>query len=184
VPHIIQITPFWSFRQDESSFLSAVLQARSLHAFVLDPVGGALAVYRPAAESGRFIGVVPELSPDAVVALLSDGRCPFCAWPSDTGFPNERAQRTPLCDHSRPVRLRCAVCAEGTIGRQWYDRDNGYGVCSRCFIRHPVVATYGYPGVHHSLYGDAEAHLRNWREPVALPVLPVAGTAGSTSEAV
>lgn len=32
-----------------------------------------------------------------------------------------------------PVRrLTCSCCGEGTRGRQWWNRDTGYGLCVKC----------------------------------------------------
>lgn len=28
--------------------------------------------------------------------------------------------------------LGCACCGTGVMGRQWYNRDTGYGVCKSC----------------------------------------------------
>jgi hypothetical protein len=59
-------------------------------------------------------------------------------------------------------RLRCCVCGESTTGRQWHNRDTGYGVCPKCAEwvktsgREPIigdlhVSYYGYPGVHYNV---------------------------------
>src|SRR6185503_3800288 len=38
---------------------------------------------------------------------------------------------------TRPKRLICSCCGESCIGRQWWNRDTGYGLCDRCvpFVR-------------------------------------------------
>ena len=36
-------------------------------------------------------------------------------------------------EQTRPKFLTCACCGERARGRQWWNRDTGYGVCSRCF---------------------------------------------------
>lgn len=36
-------------------------------------------------------------------------------------------------EHEKPVRrMLCAVCGAATRGRQWHNRDTGYGLCERC----------------------------------------------------
>lgn len=32
----------------------------------------------------------------------------------------------------RPKRLTCCCCGESTIGRQWWNRDKGFGLCQKC----------------------------------------------------
>ena len=56
------------------------------------------------------------------------------------------------------VALSCACCGEYCRGKQWWNRDDGYGVCAQCF-REEVARSgqieaerlYGVPGVHHSI---------------------------------
>lgn len=36
---------------------------------------------------------------------------------------------------TRPRRLICCSCGEGTMGRQWWNRDTGYGICPSCAKR-------------------------------------------------
>lgn len=55
-------------------------------------------------------------------------------------------------------RLTCACCGASVWGRQWRERDYGYGVCRRCFARmvtrggvSEAEELYGKAGVHHSL---------------------------------
>jgi hypothetical protein len=52
----------------------------------------------------------------------------------------------------------CACCGQYTKGKQWWNRDTGFGVCEKCFIQSverdgPAysVSCYGHPGIHHSL---------------------------------
>lgn len=33
---------------------------------------------------------------------------------------------------TRPRRLTCCCCGESCTGRQWYNRDTGYGICVSC----------------------------------------------------
>jgi hypothetical protein len=64
-----------------------------------------------------------------------------------------------------PVRrLYCAVCGGVTRGRQWHNRDTGYGVCLTCveWVRsrgktteEEIRSYYGEKGVH---YGVEASH--------------------------
>lgn len=60
------------------------------------------------------------------------------------------------------VFLECCVCGNETRGRQWSNRDTGYGVCERCAAEEletistdkdmkNFVRMYGYTGLHHAL---------------------------------
>jgi hypothetical protein len=64
-------------------------------------------------------------------------------------------------------RLRCACCDESVLGRQWWNRDLGYGVCLRCADAN--TAEYGegspeetranpYSDTTHALYGVRGYH--------------------------
>lgn len=60
----------------------------------------------------------------------------------------------------RPIRrLTCCVCGATTRGRQWWNRDSGFGVCRRCFAQEAAKdlaearRLYGEAGVHHSIAG-------------------------------
>ena len=55
----------------------------------------------------------------------------------------------------RVKRLICACCGESTIGRQWYNRDTGYGLCVACvdyckakLEDDEFKDSYGVQGVH------------------------------------
>lgn len=58
-----------------------------------------------------------------------------------------------------PVRsLTCCCCGTLTRGRQWWNRDTGYGLCEKCAVWISSRETpedfercYGRAGVHHSL---------------------------------
>lgn len=67
---------------------------------------------------------------------------------------------------SAPVRrLTCCCCAGSTTGRQWYNRDTGYGLCTKCAdwiasrprkMTEPPTADemqslYGVRGTHYDL---------------------------------
>jgi hypothetical protein len=65
---------------------------------------------------------------------------------------------------SRPKRLQCCVCGESTIGRQWWNRDTGFGICSGCAeseaARVPaeeMTDCYGMAGVHYNVNGENDA---------------------------
>ena len=53
-------------------------------------------------------------------------------------------------------RLYCCCCGERTPGRQWYNRDTGYGLCDdcikRCKVAHlergDISNDYGIRGIH------------------------------------
>ncbi len=52
-------------------------------------------------------------------------------------------------------RLQCACCGTGTIGKQWFNRDTGYGLCCKCGVwiesrggAEELESNYGKPGVH------------------------------------
>lgn len=55
--------------------------------------------------------------------------------------------------------LHCACCGSPAPSRkQWHNRDEGFGVCRKHFLdyarRHGLVeaiASYGKPGIHHSI---------------------------------
>jgi len=64
-----------------------------------------------------------------------------------------------------PVRwLTCACCGEETRGRQWPNRDTGYGVCVACADRHAAKYGEGTPADGqrtdsvYSLYGVRGVH--------------------------
>lgn len=55
-------------------------------------------------------------------------------------------------------RLTCCCCGASTIGRQWWNRDAGYGICTPCADRQALredAATmrsyYGVRGTHYAL---------------------------------
>lgn len=63
--------------------------------------------------------------------------------------------------NEQPVlRLICCCCGGLTTGRQWWNRDDGFGICERCvlwirekhtFSPEEFTRHYGEEGVHHSL---------------------------------
>lgn len=73
----------------------------------------------------------------------------------------------PPCSRSPPL-TPCAVAAaeRPRVGRQWWNRDTGYGLCERCAVWLPTRGTtpeemkelYGERGVHYDLsYGCSAA---------------------------
>lgn len=63
----------------------------------------------------------------------------------------------PEIPEQEPSRfLYCAVCGACTRGRQWWNRDTGYGVCVECIERlrakgyseEELTRLYGTEGVH------------------------------------
>lgn len=61
----------------------------------------------------------------------------------------------------KPTRLTCACCGSETRGRQWHNRDKGYGLCPDCieFVSknetpEAVESMYGKRGTHYDLPGD------------------------------
>ena len=62
-----------------------------------------------------------------------------------------------MADIKQPIRtLECCCCGESTRGRQWWNRDTGYGVCTVCigYIRSlgetdkQIIQNYGEQGIH------------------------------------
>lgn len=59
----------------------------------------------------------------------------------------------------KPInRLTCCCCGQVTRGRQWWNRDTGYGVCPKCadFIAEretpeEMASAYGERGVHYAI---------------------------------
>ncbi len=56
---------------------------------------------------------------------------------------------------SPPRNLSCSVCGARTRGRQWHNRDTGYGVCTACALH--VAAKEG-DGAAFSYYGHRGIH--------------------------
>lgn len=53
------------------------------------------------------------------------------------------------------MRLRCACCGGAAFGKQWYNRDRGYGICMPCadmVLRkegaEALERGYGISGIH------------------------------------
>lgn len=55
-----------------------------------------------------------------------------------------------------PVRwLNCACCGERCRGRQWWNRDTGWGLCAACI---DYTAERVPPEEHRSCYGERGVH--------------------------
>lgn len=63
-----------------------------------------------------------------------------------------------------PVRsLTCCCCGELTRGRQWRNRDTGFGLCPACI---PLCERNETPEGFASLYGERGIHFDiGWRKP-------------------
>ena len=59
-------------------------------------------------------------------------------------------------DQTNPVRrMTCCCCGASTLGRQWWNRDTGYGLCTSCIdccqrgqTAESFEQAYGVRGVH------------------------------------
>lgn len=79
-----------------------------------------------------------------------------------------------MTTNSPPRKLCCAVCGQQTQGRQWWNRDTGYGVCiehgQQAIEREGPEATqrlYGVRGHHWDIkpaVSHDHSHLRKWIE--------------------
>ena len=64
---------------------------------------------------------------------------------------------TPAPTLSAPQTLTCCCCGLSTLGRQWWNRDTGYGLCNACAQELPTLGTtpkqmlqlYGKAGIHY-----------------------------------
>lgn len=45
---------------------------------------------------------------------------------------------------TKPKRLICSCCNSSCIGRQWFNRDKGFGICKKCSMPN-VQNTFGRP---------------------------------------
>ena len=55
--------------------------------------------------------------------------------------------------------LICCCCGDSTKGRQWFNRDQGYGLCPDCIIDCHAQGSndaYGVEGVHYNLEAAEE----------------------------
>ena len=76
----------------------------------------------------------------------------------------ERGNMSAYDEVGKPIRgLECCCCGQSTRGRQWWNRDTGYGICPPCieYVKShgetdaEIRDNYGIEGVHYgvSLHG-------------------------------
>lgn len=93
-----------------------------------------------------------HMARDPNAALLAEiGGTAYLADKDDEGIVTHNFRQSP---HS----LECCCCGGGLVGRQWHNRDTGYGLCLGCIdycMRGETVETfernYGLHGVHYDL---------------------------------
>lgn len=93
----------------------------------------------------RHEGATLPEAKQAEAALLAND----AAW-----MPGPRETRI----HDRAGRVRwlsCCVCGAGTRGRQWWNRDTGFGICETCADEQAARET---PERHKDLYGQRGVH--------------------------
>lgn len=65
---------------------------------------------------------------------------------------------------AKPIReLGCCCCGNSTRGRQWWNRDTGYGICPSCieYVKkqgesdEQIAESYGVKGVHYDVEKEA-----------------------------
>ena len=57
---------------------------------------------------------------------------------------------------AKQATLSCACCGSSCKGKQWYNRDRGYGLCARCYhwmkgrgvSEEEIHQDYGVAGLH------------------------------------
>ena len=71
--------------------------------------------------------------------------------PKITEHPAETMRR----DANSIRTLTCCCCGELTRGRQWHNRDTGFGLCGTCALR---IAERETPEYMHECYGIRGEH--------------------------
>lgn len=74
-------------------------------------------------------------------------------------------ETTNITEGIAPIRrLRCCCCDSSTMGRQWHNRDTGFGFCQACASRlkekysaQEMLNLYGGEGYH---YPDAQGEIQ------------------------
>jgi hypothetical protein len=70
---------------------------------------------------------------------------------------DEEKRQAYLRQQPNPEHLTCCCCGNGLWGRQWWNRDTGYGLCNGCIEYCGVKPnedynrSYGYRGIHFGL---------------------------------
>jgi len=70
-----------------------------------------------------------------------------------------RSINAQVAELQKPIRrLECCCCGSTTRGRQWWNRDEGYGLCPKCAgwisgreAPEDMQRAYGAPGINHSI---------------------------------
>lgn len=118
---------------------------------------------------------VVEIVPTNKITFVKDDNRIFYKL---TGVDNKHALTTTTTGRSimeselynpiekKPIKsLTCNCCGGLARGRQWYNRDTGYGTCQSCIERieasnqmspKEIESCYGIKGVHHSIEGQKE----------------------------
>lgn len=68
-----------------------------------------------------------------------------------------------MSQRTKGTYLRCCTCGNGTRGRQWWNRDKGFGLCDDCITFVGVAdvpvgethSSYGVRGYHWDINHDA-----------------------------
>ena len=87
------------------------------------------------------------------------GLCDTCEAESMRQHEARRAAGVAELEKSRPiVRLSCCCCGESTTGRQWWNRDTGFGLCPKCAkwlsdreTPEEMKSCYGVEGIHYNI---------------------------------
>lgn len=64
----------------------------------------------------------------------------------------------PFVPGTKPIDLTCSCCDRPTRGRQWHNRDTGYGLCTKCATwlepresAEAMQQNYGTKGIHYAI---------------------------------
>jgi hypothetical protein len=81
----------------------------------------------------EYAAAIRTFAPAAINVLTGIGPgCAVCYKHAGRGTPCPSCAKV-LGEIAKPVRtLECCVCGRDTKGRQWYNRDHGYGICASC----------------------------------------------------
>lgn len=80
--------------------------------------------------------------------------------PSARNGSNHREKGEKMKKKGPMQHLICSCCGAPTLGRQWWNRDTGYGICDDCvdFVQAPRTegaesSGYGIAGTHYLAEG-------------------------------